>query len=83
MREIGEIELAIQGGTEKIEQLGMVPLLAAQRLLLTMECSTGEQGRVDDSMKELAAVEALKAEKSEKEVSVQPLRRARRLLTPI
>lgn len=48
-----------------------------------MECSTGEQGRVDDSMKELAAVEALKAEKSEKEVSVQPHRRARRLLTPI
>ena len=28
MREIGEIELAIQGGTEKIEQLGTAPLLA-------------------------------------------------------
>ena len=25
MREIGEIELAIQGGTEKIEQLGRLP----------------------------------------------------------
>lgn len=51
MREIGEIEIAIQGGTEKIEQLG-------------------EQGMVDESMKELQAVEALKAEKSEKEVSL-------------
>jgi seryl-tRNA synthetase len=50
MREIGEIEIAIQGGTEKIEQLG-------------------EQGLVDESMKELQAVEALKVEKSEKEVS--------------
>ena len=50
MREIGEIELAIQGGTEKIESLG-------------------EQGQVEESMKELAAVEALKAEKAEKEVS--------------
>ena len=49
MREIGEIELAVQGGTEKIEQLG-------------------EQGKVEESMKELAAVEALKAEKAEKEV---------------
>jgi len=29
MREIGEIELAIQGGTEKIEQLGRTPHLAA------------------------------------------------------
>lgn len=27
MREIGEIELAIQGGTEKIEQLGTLPSL--------------------------------------------------------
>jgi hypothetical protein len=71
MREIGEIELAIQGGTEKIEQLGIVPLLALRCLLLTIERSTGEQGRVDDSMKELEAVEALKAEKSEKEVDVQ------------
>lgn len=82
MREIGEIELAIQGGTEKIEQLGTAPLLAVQHILLTVEYSTGEQGRVDDSMKELAAVEALKAEKSEKEVGVQPRRRARRLITP-
>jgi len=50
MREIGEIELAIQGGTEKIEQLG-------------------EQGQVDESVKELQAVEALRVEKAEKEVS--------------
>lgn len=49
MKEIGELELAIQGGTEKIEQLG-------------------EQGKVDESMNELAAVEALRVEKSEKEV---------------
>lgn len=51
MREIAEIELAIQGGTEKIEQLG-------------------EQGKVDESMKEMAAIEALKAEKSDKEVRI-------------
>ncbi|CCA73169.1 probable U1 snRNP protein [Serendipita indica DSM 11827] len=54
MREIGEIELAIQGGTEKIEQLG-------------------EQGKVEESMKELAAVEALKAEKADKERELQNL----------
>jgi len=55
MREIAEIELAIQGGTEKIEQLG-------------------EQGKVDESMKELAAIEALKGEKSDKEVGSSILR---------
>ncbi|KAJ3725800.1 putative U1 snRNP protein [Lentinula raphanica] len=49
MREIAEIELAIQGGTEKIEALG-------------------EQGKVDESMKEMAAIEALKSEKADKEV---------------
>jgi len=49
MREIAEIELAIQGGTEKIEQLG-------------------EQGKVEESMKEMAAIEALKGEKADKEV---------------
>ncbi|KAI0306327.1 hypothetical protein B0F90DRAFT_1688988 [Multifurca ochricompacta] len=54
MREIGEIELAIQGGTEKIEALG-------------------EQGKVEESMKELAAIEALKSEKAEKERDLQQL----------
>ncbi|KAF8526182.1 small nuclear ribonucleoprotein [Hysterangium stoloniferum] len=54
MREIAEIELAIQGGTEKIEQLG-------------------EQGKVDESMKEMAAIEALKGEKSDKERELQQL----------
>ncbi|KAI5116341.1 hypothetical protein M0805_009177 [Coniferiporia weirii] len=54
MREIGEIELAIQGGTEKIEQLG-------------------EQGKVDESMREMAAIEALKSEKSDKERELQQL----------
>lgn len=77
MREIGEIELAIQGGTEKIEQLGTSPpylslvLLPILRMITySYPCSSsaGEQGRVEDSMKELAAVEALKAEKSDKEV---------------
>jgi len=29
---------------------------------------TGEQGKVDESMREMAAIEALKSEKSEKEV---------------
>ncbi|KAJ7709697.1 hypothetical protein B0H17DRAFT_1124244 [Mycena rosella] len=54
MREIGEIELAIQGGTEKIETLG-------------------EQGKVEESMRELAAIEALKSEKAEKERELQQL----------
>ncbi|KAG8822318.1 splicing factor [Serendipita sp. 401] len=54
MREIGEIELAIQGGTEKMEQLG-------------------EQGMVEESMKELSAVEALKTEKADKERELQNL----------
>ncbi|KAJ7775065.1 LUC7-domain-containing protein [Mycena metata] len=54
MREIAEIELAIQGGTEKIETLG-------------------EQGKVEESMRELAAIEALKNEKGEKERELQQL----------
>ncbi|KAF7294773.1 hypothetical protein MIND_01014900 [Mycena indigotica] len=54
MREIGEIELAIQGGTEKIEQLG-------------------EQGKVEESMREMAAIEALKNEKADKERELQQL----------
>jgi len=54
MREIAEIELAIQGGTEKIETLG-------------------EQGKVEESMREMAAIEALKNEKSEKERELQQL----------
>ncbi|OSX65139.1 hypothetical protein POSPLADRAFT_1178795 [Postia placenta MAD-698-R-SB12] len=54
MREIAEIELAIQGGTEKIETLG-------------------EQGQVDESMREMAAIEALKSEKAEKERELQQL----------
>jgi len=32
-------------------------------------CATGEQGKVDESMREMAAIEALKSEKSDKEVS--------------
>ena len=31
--------------------------------------ATGEQGKVDESMREMAAIEALKSEKSDKEVS--------------
>ncbi|VDC06614.1 unnamed protein product [Peniophora sp. CBMAI 1063] len=54
MREIAEIELAIQGGTEKIETLG-------------------EQGKVDESMREMQAIEALKNEKGEKERELQQL----------
>jgi len=54
MREIAEIELAIQGGTEKIE-------------------SFGEQGKVDESMREMAAIEALKSEKADKERDLQQL----------
>lgn len=54
MREIGEIELSIQGGTEEIEALG-------------------EAGKVEESMQKLAAVDALKAEKSAKERELQDL----------
>ncbi|KAJ6623505.1 small nuclear ribonucleoprotein [Mycena sp. CBHHK59/15] len=55
MREIGEIELAIQGGTDKIETLGE------------------NQGKVEESMREMAAIEALKNEKAEKERELQQL----------
>jgi len=66
MREIAEIELAIQGGTEKIETLGESGFL--HRFIFTSSSSIGEQGKVDESMREMAAIEALKSEKSEKEV---------------
>ncbi|KAL1411380.1 splicing factor [Vanrija albida] len=54
MREIGEIELSIQGGTEEIEQLG-------------------EAGKVEESMEKLAAVDALKQLKTDKEKELQIL----------
>lgn len=66
MREIAEIELAIQGGTEKIEAFGMLfamPFGTHEALVFS-----GEQGKVEESMKEMAAIEALKSEKGEKEV---------------
>jgi len=54
MKEIGEIELSIQGGTEEIEALG-------------------EAGKVEESMEKLAAVEALKQLKIDKEKELQNL----------
>jgi RNA-binding protein Luc7-like 2 len=54
MREIGEIELSIQGGTEEIEALG-------------------EAGEVEKSMEKLAAVDALKNLKADKERDLQKL----------
>ena len=54
MKEIGEIELSIQGGTEEIEALG-------------------EAGKVEESMEKLAAVEALKQLKGDKEKELQNL----------
>ena len=54
MKEIGEIELSIQGGTEEIEALG-------------------EAGKVEESMEKLAAVDALKGLKVEKEKELQNL----------
>ena len=66
MREIAEIELAIQGGTEKIETLGSCdPSIIA---ILSSRFMTGEQGKVEESMREMAAIEALKSEKADKEV---------------
>lgn len=70
MREIAEIELAIQGGTEKIEQLGT--WLSYWSFLHSLSLiSVGEQGKVEESMREMAAIEALKSEKSEKEVCLR------------
>ena len=66
MREIAEIELAIQGGTEKIEALGTHDVTV--RLISVLMVIAGEQGKVDESMREMAAIEALKSEKAEKEV---------------
>ena len=68
MREIAEIELAIQGGTEKIEAFGMLfsTLFGTREGLVR----SGEQGKVEESMKEMAAIEALKSEKGEKEVGL-------------
>ena len=66
MREIAEIELAIQGGTEKIEALGTHD--ATVRLISVLMINAGEQGKVDESMREMAAIEALKSEKADKEV---------------
>ncbi|KAL7422031.1 splicing factor [Cryptotrichosporon argae] len=54
MKEIGEIELSIQGGTEEIEALGSA-------------------GKVEESMEKLAAVDALKGLKEEKERELQVL----------
>jgi hypothetical protein len=43
MREIGEIELAIQGGTEKIEALGM--LLVTLLVFVDVELAQASKGR--------------------------------------
>lgn len=66
MREIAEIELAIQGGTEKIESLGTRLFHFFFRRFNPMYI--GEQGKVEESMREMAAIEALKSEKADKEV---------------
>lgn len=54
MREIGEIETALQGVMTDVEQLG-------------------SEGKVDESMAQLAKAEALKSEKSDKERELQQL----------
>lgn len=69
MREIAEIELAIQGGTEKIETLGASYVASS---IVESDFVLGEQGKVEESMREMAAIEALKSEKSEKEVRHVP-----------
>ena len=76
MREIAEIELAIQGGTEKIETLGTISdsrSPVSLRLTRLSAFVTGEQGKVDESMREMQAIEALKTEKGEKERELQQL----------
>lgn len=54
MRDVNEIESAINTATAEMESLG-------------------EQGRVEESLKELEKVEALKAERAEKEKDLQAL----------
>ncbi|KAG6877158.1 hypothetical protein C0993_009836 [Termitomyces sp. T159_Od127] len=71
MREIAEIELAIQGGTEKIEALGNVS--HASVVTSNTYRHLGEQGKVEESMREMAAIEALKSEKADKERELQQL----------
>ena len=68
MREIAEIELAIQGGTEKIEALG--ECFQTVRDISRSHWTIGDQGKVDESMREMAAIEALKSEKADKEVRI-------------
>jgi uncharacterized protein YfkK (UPF0435 family) len=71
MREIVEIELAIQGETEKTETLGTWLLHISPRMNVVANAMiASEQGKVDESMREIAVIEALKSEKSEKEVCV-------------
>ncbi|KAG6833697.1 hypothetical protein H0H87_002894 [Tephrocybe sp. NHM501043] len=70
MREIAEIELAIQGGTEKIETLGVFDGFVVSSIANRF---TGEQGKVEESMREMAAIEALKSEKADKERDLQQL----------
>lgn len=43
--------------------------MAGSKKKLTFVFHTGEQGKVEESMREMAAIEALKSEKAEKEVS--------------
>lgn len=43
-------------------QVSLIPLQ------LTNASKPGEQGKVDESMREMAAIEALKSEKADKEV---------------
>ena len=70
MREIAEIELAIQGGTEKIEALGQWLSRFYVNVAKQLYSETGDQGKVEESMREMAAIEALKSEKADKEVSL-------------
>jgi hypothetical protein len=68
MREIAEIEMAIQGGTEKIESLGTGVRIDSYQSPVVDFPNLGEQGKVEESMREMAAIEALKSEKADKEV---------------
>ena len=41
-----------------------------QAVINSLCYETGEQGKVEESMREMAAIEALKSEKADKEVSL-------------
>ena len=73
MREIGEIEGAYQAAMASVESLGTPYSPQVSKITTDERATTGSEGKVDESMKELGKAEALKGEKEEKEKELQQL----------